>query len=85
MSMLCRESGIIFAHTADWSDDVSAVEGPMYYVSAIDSWDGRTIWRIPLGRGFEYCHEYGGIYFNRDGSLYIGTNRYLFAIQDAEG
>jgi len=82
MNMLCRESGVIFAHTADWNDDISATEGGMYYVSAIDSWDGRTIWRIPLGRGRQYCHEYGGIYFNRQGSLYIGTNQYLISIQD---
>ncbi len=80
-----RESGIIFAHTADWSDDVSATSGPMYYVRAMDSWDGRSIWRIPLGRGFDYCHEYGGIYFNRHGGLYIGTNRYLISIQDYDG
>ena len=85
MNMLCRESGIIFAHTGDWRDDISATEGGMYYVGAIDSWDGRAIWRIPLGRGRDYCHEYGGIYFNRLGSLYIGTNQYLISIEDYEG
>ena len=82
MSMLCRESGIIFAHTGDWFDDDSSVEGGMYYVSAIDSWDGRVIWRVPLGRGEKYCHEYGGIYFNHEKSLYMGTNAYLIAIQE---
>jgi len=82
MSMLARESGIVFAHTGDWSDAVSATEGGMYFVSALDSWDGRVVWRIPLGRGWEYCHEFGGIYFNREGSLYVGTNAYLFSIQE---
>ena len=82
MNMLCRESGIIFAHTGDWYDDTSATEGGMYYISAIDSWDGRAIWRVPLGRGREYCHEYGGIYFNRQGKLYIGTDQYLISIED---
>lgn len=81
MSMLARESGIIFAYTGDWTDDVSATEGGMYYVTALDSWDGRAIWRLPVGRGFPNAHEFGGVYFNRDGNLYVGTNRYLFAIK----
>ncbi|HBP28029.1 MAG TPA: hypothetical protein DD666_01265 [Advenella kashmirensis] len=82
MNMLCRGSGIIFAHTCDWSDDISSSKGGMYYISAIDSFNGRVIWNIPLGRGVNYCHEYGGIYFNRNGDLYIGTNRYLIAIKN---
>ncbi|CAM3251287.1 hypothetical protein XNC1_1007 [Xenorhabdus nematophila ATCC 19061] len=81
MNMLCRESGIIFAHTCNWSDAISASKGGMYYISAIDSFDGRVIWQIPLGRGVNYCHEYGGIYFNKNGDLYIGTNQYLVAIK----
>lgn len=80
MNMLCRESGIIFAHTCDWSSDESSIKGGMYYVSAIDSFNGRTIWRIPLGRGVDYCHEYGGIYFNQGGDLFIGTNKYIARI-----
>ncbi|MBK1647422.1 hypothetical protein [Rhabdochromatium marinum] len=83
MSMLARESGIIFAHTADWSSDASSTQGGMYYVSAIDSWDGRVIWRVPLGRGWKSAHEYGGIYFDHDNHLYIGTNAYLISIQNA--
>lgn len=82
MNMLCRESGIIFAHTCDWTTDISAIKGGMYYVSAIDSFNGRVIWRIPLGRGVEYCHEYGGIYFNHNGDLFIGTNQYLCCIKN---
>ncbi|AOM42770.1 hypothetical protein A9255_02195 [Xenorhabdus hominickii] len=82
MNMLCRGSGIIFAHTCSWSDEISASKGGMYYISAIDSFDGRVIWQIPLGRGVNYCHEYGGIYFNRNGDLYIGTNQYLIAIKN---
>lgn len=82
MNMLCRESGIIFAHTGDWANDNSATEGGTYYVCAIDAWDGRVIWRIPLGIGTQYCHEYGGIYFNRDGDLFIGTDRYLISIKN---
>ncbi|MDJ0904322.1 MAG: hypothetical protein QNJ55_36630 [Xenococcus sp. MO_188.B8] len=84
MSMLARESGIIFAHTADWSDDISATQGAMYYISAIDSWDGRVIWRIPLGRGYEFCHDYGGIYFNRSNGIFMGTRNYLVSIRNAE-
>lgn len=80
MNMLCRGSGIIFAHTCSWSDDISASKGGMYYISAIDSFNGRVIWQIPLGRGVNYCHEYGGIYFNRNNDLYIGTNQYLVSI-----
>lgn len=82
MNMLCRESGIIFAHTCDWTADISATKGGMYYISAIDSFNGRVIWRIPLGRGVNYCHEYGGIYFNRNGDLYVGTNQYLVSIKN---
>ncbi|MCD4784922.1 MAG: hypothetical protein K8T10_13990 [Candidatus Eremiobacteraeota bacterium] len=82
MSMLCRESGIIFAHTGHWNDEISATEGAMYQISAIDSHDGRGIWSIPLGRGADYCHEYGGVYFDHDGALYVGTNQYLFTIKN---
>lgn len=82
MNMLCRGSGIIFAHTCDWSDDISATKGGMYYISAIDSFNGHVIWRIPLGRGVNYCHEYGGIYFNHDGDLFIGTNQYIISIKN---
>ena len=82
MTMLCRESGIIFAYTGDWSGDISATEGGMFYVSAIDSWDGRIIWRIPVGRGHPNCHHYGGIYFDRKGDLYVGTINYLVSVKN---
>ena len=82
MSMLCRESGIIFAHTCDWTTDISATKGGMYYISALDSFNGRVIWRIPLGRGLNYCHEYGGIYFNHNGDLFMGTNQFLISIKN---
>ena len=83
MSMLARESGVIFAHSGDWSDEASATEGAVYYLLAIDSWDGRVIWRIPLGRGRPYCHEYGGIYFDRTGEkIFMGTDRFLVSIHD---
>ena len=83
MSMLARKSGIIFAHSGEWYDEASAVEGPVYYILAIDSFDGRVIWRIPIGRGRPYCHEYGGIYFDRDGDkIFMGTNNFLVSIQD---
>lgn len=84
MNMLCRDSGIIFAHTCNWSGSESTEKGGMYYVSAIDSFNGRIIWQIPLGRGVEYCHEYGGIYFNQKGDLYIGTNKYIARISNAK-
>ncbi len=84
MNMLARESGLIFAHTGDWFDDHSSDKGGMYSICAMDSWDGRIIWRITLGRGLQYCHEYGGIYFNRKGdSVYMGTNSYLVCIKDS--
>jgi len=82
MAMLCRESGIIFAATVDWHDANSATAGGMYYISAIDSWDGRTVWRVPLGRGRFYAHEYGGVYFDREGNLYVGTQQYLITIKN---
>jgi outer membrane protein assembly factor BamB len=83
MNMLCRESGIIFAHTADWYDSESATEGAIYGIAAIDAWDGRVIWRIPLGRGQLYTKDYGGQYFDRDGNLYIGAYGHLISIQNA--
>ena len=82
MTMLARESGVIYAHTADWSDDVSANRGGMFYIDARDSYTGRVIWRIPMGRGIHWCHEYGGIYFNYDNDLFVGTLRYLVSVQD---
>ena len=84
MSMLARESGVIFAATGSWDDSISATKGGMYYITAFDSLEGRVFWKIPLGRGFDYCHEYGGIYFNRDGNLFMGTNGYLYSIQAYE-
>ena len=84
MSMLARNSGIIFASIGDWNVASATTEGALYSVSAIDSWDGREIWRIPVGRGYSFCHDYGGIYFNRTGtSLYVGTQDYLVLIQEA--
>ena len=83
MNMLARESGIIFSHSGDWYDEKSATEGPVYYILAIDSFDGRVIWRIPIGRGYDFCHEYGGIYFDRDGDkIFMGTNKYIICIQN---
>ncbi len=84
MSMLCRESGIIFAHTGQWDDLFSENEEAIYQISAIDAYDGRVIWTIPLGRGVDYCHEYGGLYFDHKNALYVGTNQYLFTIKNAE-
>ena len=89
MSMLARESGIIFANIGDWTVADSATKGALYSISAFDSWDGREIWRIPLGQGREYCRDYGGVYFNRTASgsgsgtsLFIGTERFLVSIQN---
>ena len=87
MSMLARKSGIIFAYSGAWYETISTTEGPEYSVIAIDAYDGRIIWRIPVGRGFKYCHEYGGLYFNRTGSgtsMFVGTNRYLVSIQNVD-
>ena len=91
MSMLARKSGIIFAFSGAWYETISSTEGPEYSVIAIDAYDGRIIWRIPVGRGFSYCHEYGGLYFNRTGSgtstgtsMFVGTNRYLVSIQNLD-
>jgi hypothetical protein len=84
MSMLARESGVIFAATGSWDDSISATEGGMYYITAFDSLEGRVFWKIPLGRGFDYTHEFGGIYFNRDGNLFMGTNWHLYSIQAYE-
>lgn len=85
MSMLARESGIIFAHMGDWSHSSTGTEGAEYSIVAMDAWDGRIIWRIPLGRGIKYCHEYGGIYFDRTGkSIYLGTTRFIVSVQEAD-
>jgi hypothetical protein len=84
MNMLCRESGVIFAHTGEWTDARSAVEGGMYYLSAIDAWDGRVIWRIPIEQGRPNIKDYGGQYFDRDGNLYLGVGMYLVSIQNIE-
>ena len=85
MSMLARESGIIFAHSGDWSHPGATTEGPEYSIIAMDAWDGRIIWKIPLGKGFMYCHEYGGIYFDRTGkNIYMGTNQFLVSIQESD-
>ena len=85
MSMLARESGIIFAYSGAWYETTSSTSGPEYSIIAIDSFDGRIIWRIPVGRGLKYCHEYGGIYFNRTGtSIYVGANLYLVSIQEVD-
>ncbi len=84
MNMLCRESGIIFAHTGEWNDAISAIEGGMYYLSAIDSWDGRVIWRIPIGLGRANIKDFGGQYFDRDGNVYLGVGAFLVSIQNVE-
>lgn len=88
MSMLARRSGIIFAPSGDWNVADSSTMGGLYSIVAIDSWDGRIIWRIPIGQGKRYCHDYGGVYFNRTkfgSSLFVGTERYLVSIQEYEG
>ena len=60
MTMLCRASGLIFATTGDWSGDNAAVDGAMYYMTCKDSYDGRVIWRLPMGVGRTFAHDYGG-------------------------
>ena len=83
MSQLARESGIIFAFSGSWFDAISSTQGAEYSVVAMDSFSGRIIWRIPIGRGSDYCHEYGGIYFDRSGkNIVVGCNGYFVAIQD---
>ena len=78
------ESGLIFAYVGEWDNITSDTNGPMYHVYAIDSYNGRTVWKIPIGRGMEYCHEYGGIYFSRPtgNMLVVGTVAYLIAIKN---
>ena len=82
-SMLARASGIIFVHLGNWNVPDAETKGAVYCLSAFDSWDGREIWRIPLGQGRQYYNFGGGIYFNRTGKkIFIGTERYLISIQD---
>lgn len=80
---------MIVANIGDWNVADSSTKGAEYSISAIDSWDGREIWRISLGQGREYCRDYGGVYFNRTSSdsgtgtsLFIGTERFLVSIQN---
>ena len=83
MSMLARTSGIIFAHIGNWNVPDAESKGAVYYISAFDSWDGREIWRIPVGQGREHCKDYGGIYFDQSGTkIFIGTNCYLVSVQN---
>ena len=83
MSMLARESGIVFAHTGNWNVPDAETKGAVYYMSAYDAWDGREIWRIPVGQGREHCKDYGGLYFDRSGTkIFIGTQRYLVSVQN---
>lgn len=89
MSMLARKSGVIFANTGDWNVPESSTKGALYSISAIDSWDGREIWRLPLGQGRKYCRDYGGVYFNRTDSdqgtgtsIFIGTESFLVSVQN---
>ena len=85
MSMLARNSGIIFAFIGDWNVADSATNGALYSVCAFDSWDGRKIWSVPVGQGYKYCHDYGGTYFNRTGTqIFVGTQEYLVSVQNAE-
>lgn len=97
MPQLSRSSGILYVFSAKWSPDV-ATDGttaptaePQYYVSAYDAFDGRIIWQIPVGAGYDNTHEYGGLYFDRldaagtsSNSLYVGTNRHLVKVTNAE-
>jgi hypothetical protein len=89
MSQLARKSGVIFGNTGDWNVADATSKGALYSISAIDSWDGREIWRIPLGQGREYCRDYGGVYFNRTDSdngkgtsIFIGTETFLVSVQN---
>ena len=89
MSMLARQSGVIFANTGDWNVAEASTKGALYSISAIDSWDGREIWRLPLGQGRGYCRDYGGIYFNRTDSasgsginLFMGAESFLVSVQN---
>ena len=89
MSMLARQSGVIFANTGDWNVAEASTKGALYSISAIDSWDGREIWRLPLGQGRKYCRDYGGIYFNRTDSasgsginLFMGAESFLVSVQN---
>jgi len=82
MTMLARKSGILFAHSGEW-DVRSDTEGAMYNIIAVDSYDGRVIWRVPIGRGGPFCHEFGGIYFDQIGDkIFMATNDYLISIQN---
>lgn len=82
MSMLARGNGVVYAHTAEW-DAQASTEGAVYYVSAIDSANGKLIWRVPLGRGVSYCHDFGGVYFDHNGNLFVGTQNYICSVQNA--
>jgi len=82
MSMLCRKSGIIYAYTCDWSDDIASTKGGQFSISAIDSFDGREVWRVPIGRGHPYQHAFGGVYFDRCENLFVGSYDYLVSIQN---
>ena len=83
MSMLARESGIVFAHVGNWNVPDAESKGAVYYLSAFDAWDGREIWRIPVGQGREHCKDYGGVYFDRSGTkMFMGTQRYLVSVQN---
>lgn len=95
ISILARTNGVLYVCGAEWPvDRFSLTEGedntnssePEYFVAAYDTWDGRIIWKLPIGSGWKGAHEYSGAaYFDRNGSassnsLYIGTNGYLVKI-----
>lgn len=95
ISILARTNGVLYVCGAEWpvdrfqetlGEDATIPSEPEYFVAAYDTWDGRIIWKLPIGSGWKGAHEYSGAaYFDRNGaesskSLYIGTNGYLVRI-----
>jgi hypothetical protein len=62
----------------------SARSKPFWALTAVDAHSGKTIFKVPTGRGRNFDNNWGPVTLGPDGTAYVGVIRGIIAIYDSE-
>lgn len=80
VTKMSLETGLIYTYTKDKGPENTDA----WYLTAIDFWTGKTVFKQLAGTGTLYNNHYAPLYLGPDGTAYVGVLGGLVAIRDSQ-
>lgn len=73
-------AGLVYTYTKEPRAD----KQDAWWLTALDFWTGKTVWKALAGEGLGYNNNYAPVTIGPDGTAYVGTLGGLVALRDRE-